>query len=41
VVVTHQVNITALTGVTPASGKGVVLRWQGDTVSVLARLPAP
>jgi phosphohistidine phosphatase SixA len=30
VVVTHQVNITALTGVVPASGEGVVLRRHGD-----------
>lgn len=30
VVVTHQVNITALTGVNPASAEGVVLRAAGD-----------
>ena len=30
VVVTHQVNITALTGVVPASGEAVVLRRQKD-----------
>ena len=41
VVVSHQVNITALTGVYPASGEGVVLRWQGDGLAVLGRLPPP
>ena len=42
VMVTHQVNITALTGVFPASGEMVVLRRdpQGDTVTV-GRLPPP
>ncbi len=30
VVVTHQVNITALTGVYPASGEGVVVRRRAD-----------
>lgn len=39
VVVTHQVNITALTGVYPASGEGVVLRVQGADVAVAGRLP--
>jgi len=39
VVVTHQVNITALTGVFPASGEGVVLRRQGDTLATVGRLP--
>jgi phosphohistidine phosphatase SixA len=40
--VTHQVNITALTGVFPASGEIVVLKRddQGGVVTV-ARLPAP
>jgi phosphohistidine phosphatase SixA len=37
VMVTHQVNITALTGVTPASGEGVVL--VGGQVA--GRLPPP
>ena len=30
IVVTHQVNITALTGVNPSSAEGVVLRLAGD-----------
>ncbi len=38
VVVTHQVNITALTGITPASGEGVVLRKQGTQLVLLGRL---
>jgi broad specificity phosphatase PhoE len=39
VVVTHQVNITALTGVGAASGEGVVVRPQGDgTLAVVATL---
>jgi hypothetical protein len=38
-VVTHQVNITALTGIFPASGEGVVLRRGG--VEVAGRLPPP
>lgn len=38
VVVTHQVNITALTGVVPSSGEGLVVRPQGDQLTVLARL---
>ena len=39
VVTTHQVNITALTGVYPSSGEGVVLRPKGDGVEVIGRLP--
>ena len=39
VVVTHQVNITGLTGIFPASGEGVVLR-QGS-LEVAGRLPPP
>jgi phosphohistidine phosphatase SixA len=38
VVATHQVNITALTGVFPASGEGVVVRMDGGRVSVIGRL---
>ena len=38
VVTTHQVNVTALTGVFPGSGEGVVLRPQGDGVEVVGRL---
>lgn len=41
VVVTHQVNITGLTGVFPASGEGVALRWSSSGAQVLGRLPAP
>ena len=36
--VTHQVNITALTGVTPAMGEGVVVRAVGGQWRVLGRL---
>ena len=39
VVVTHQVNITALTDVVPSSGEGVVVKPVGQTLQVLARLP--
>ncbi|WP_203070210.1 histidine phosphatase family protein [Falsiroseomonas ponticola] len=35
---THQVNITALTGIVPAPGEGVVMRRQGDAVVVIGRL---
>ena len=38
VVVTHQVNITALTGVFPASGEGVVLRRSGAQLETIGRL---
>lgn len=38
VVVTHQVNITALTGVYPASGEGVVLRRGEGGLEVVGRL---
>jgi len=42
VLVTHQVNITALTGVYPASGEGVVARIAADgSLTVVARLPPP
>ena len=37
VVVTHQVNITALTGIVPASGEGVWVRGQGRAPRVLGR----
>ncbi len=39
VVTTHQVNITALTGLAPVPGEGVVVRPKGEGVEVLARLP--
>ena len=38
VVVTHQVNITALTGVVPASGEGVVVRSTPQGLQVLGRV---
>lgn len=38
VLVTHQVNTTALTGVYPASGEIVVLRPDGEQLTVLGRL---
>ena len=38
VLVTHQVNITALTGVVPQSGEIVVLRPDGDQWVVLGRI---
>jgi phosphohistidine phosphatase SixA len=38
VVVTHQVNITALTGSSTASGEGVVLHRQGGELAVVARV---
>lgn len=41
VVVTHQVNITALTGVVPASGEGVVVRPRPDAEQATAAAAAP
>jgi phosphohistidine phosphatase SixA len=38
VVVTHQVNITALTGVFPQSGEGIVLQKQGNQLKVVGRI---
>ncbi|MCA3599609.1 MAG: histidine phosphatase family protein [Methylobacterium sp.] len=38
VVSTHQVNITGLTGIVPASGEGLVVQLEGDTVRVLGRI---
>lgn len=38
VVVTHQVNINALSGVSPASGEGVVLRRAGTQLELVGRL---
>ncbi|MDX6748747.1 histidine phosphatase family protein [Geminicoccaceae bacterium 1502E] len=39
--VTHQVNITALTGIFPGSGEAVLLRpWRGG-FQILGRLPPP
>lgn len=41
VIVTHQVNITALTGIVPAEGEGVVLQPGTPAFAVIGRLPAP
>jgi broad specificity phosphatase PhoE len=42
VLVTHQVNITALTGIHPAMGETVVLQRAGDgALEVIGRLPPP
>ena len=38
VVVTHQVNISALTGLSTSSAEGVVLRRRGDTLQVVGRI---
>lgn len=38
VVSTHQVNISALTGVMPASGEGVVLRRDGGRLELVGRV---
>ena len=38
VVVTHQVNISALTGEFAGSGEGLVLRRQGPTLAVVGRI---
>jgi phosphohistidine phosphatase SixA len=38
VVVTHQVNVTGLTGIVPASGEGVVVRIDSGGVSVVGRI---
>jgi phosphohistidine phosphatase SixA len=41
VVTTHQVNIAALTGISPASGEGIVVRVAPDGVLVLGWIPPP
>ena len=38
VVVTHQVNMQALTGIAPASGEGVVLRREGGQLPIIGRV---
>jgi phosphohistidine phosphatase SixA len=38
VIVTHQVNITAITGIFPASGEGIVLRINEGNISVVGRI---
>jgi phosphohistidine phosphatase SixA len=39
VAVTHQVNITALTGIAPRLGEGIIIRAGGGQIQVLGRLP--
>ena len=39
VAVTHQVNISALTGVAPRSGEGIIVDATGEEYRVLGRLP--
>lgn len=41
VVVTHQVNVTGLSGIYPASGEGVALRWSAGKPELLGRLAPP
>lgn len=41
VVVTHQVNISSLTGVSPRPGEGVIVSVKEGAVQVLGRLPPP
>jgi phosphohistidine phosphatase SixA len=41
VVVTHQVNVTGLSGVFPSSGEGVVLRRAAGAHELLSRLAPP
>lgn len=38
VVVTHQVNITALTNIVPASGEGIIVRFENGRLNVLGRV---
>ncbi len=38
VVTTHQVNIAALTGISPASGEGVVVKVENENISVVGRV---
>ena len=41
ILVTHQVNITALTGVFPASGEIIAVRVDGDALRVVGRIAPP
>jgi hypothetical protein len=41
VVVSHQVNISALTGETPRPGEGIIIRIDRGKAIVLGRLPPP
>ncbi len=38
VLVTHQVNITALTGIFPQSGEAIIAQWDNDRLTVKGRL---
>ena len=38
VVITHQVNITALTGIVPASGEGIIAKPSSQGLTVLGRI---
>jgi hypothetical protein len=38
IVISHQVNITALTGIFPASGQGLVLAGNGKGLTLLGRI---
>lgn len=40
-IVTHQVNITALTGIVPQSGEALVVQRIGQGLQVVDRLPPP
>jgi hypothetical protein len=39
VLVTHQVTITGLTDIFPASGEMIVVRRAGDQLQVIGRIP--
>ena len=41
VAVTHQVNITALTGIAPRPGEGIIVVMEPSGLKVLGRLPPP
>lgn len=41
VIVTHQVTVTGLSGVYPASGEGVAMRWNAAAPQLLGSLAAP
>jgi phosphohistidine phosphatase SixA len=41
VVSSHQANIVDLTGIAPTSGEGIVVRYTGEQLAVIGRVPAP
>jgi|DEB0MinimDraft_10_1074344.scaffolds.fasta_scaffold26330_2 phosphohistidine phosphatase SixA len=41
VVSSHQANIVDLTGIAPTSGEGIVVRYTGEQLTVIGRVPAP